>query len=334
MRPSPPPVDARTRDEPKATPRRPTRILLTGGAGFIGSHVVEALLQHGVGVTVLDDFSTGREENLPNDARVRVVRGDAAARAALLEAIEGCQRVGHLAAIASVPRSLEDPVGTHRTNAVATMQVLEAARHVGIDRVVYASSAAVYGNAQAPPVVERGPLRPRTPYAIDKLMGELYLETYAGAHGMTNISLRFFNVYGPRQRPDSPYSGVISLFAARARAGEPIDVVGDGAQTRDFIHVSDVANVFVQALLRPDPLRFAVLNVGTGRPTSVLELIAAIEHLVGKRLARQHVSPRPGEVRYSHAGVTRLDQAFGNQPRRRLEIGLAELLSPARVREA
>jgi UDP-glucose 4-epimerase len=300
----------------------PDAVLVTGGAGFIGSHVVEALLARGHRVVVLDDLSTGRTENLPTDPRVRLVVGDVADPERLAEALDGCRRVVHLAAIASVQHSIDDPIGSHRVNYEATLRLLEAARRAGVARIVYASSAAVYGDAQQPPVDELGALDPQTPYAIDKLAGEHALAFYRRVHGLEGVAVRFFNVYGPRQRDDSPYSGVISLFQRRIRRGEPATVFGDGEQTRDFVFVADVAHAVVELLLRPEAPQAAVMNVGSGRATSVLALMDAVESALGARLDRRFADPRAGEVRHSRASVERLRAALGWIPATSLEAGL------------
>ncbi len=302
------------------------RVLVTGGAGFIGSHVVDRLLAQGARVTVLDDLSTGRRENLARDAAVRFVEGDAADGAVVRRAIEGCTRVVHLAAVASVQRSVEDPLGTHQANLIATLQVLQAAREVSVARLVYASSAAVYGDDRPPPVAEAGVLDPQTPYAADKLAGEHHLGFYRRTFGVPAVALRFFNVYGPRQLADSPYSGVISLFADRVVQGTPLKVYGDGRQTRDFVAVDDVVDAVVGCLTlerAPDPW---VLNVGTGVATSVLELIAAVERVAGRRAQTTFEPARPGEVRDSRADVARLRAALGEWAPRTLDVGLRRLL--------
>jgi UDP-glucose 4-epimerase len=305
----------------------PTRVLVTGGAGFIGSHVVDALLAGGSAVTVLDDLSTGRAENLPAHERLRVVVGDAADAAAVEAAIDGCSTVVHLAAVASVQRSVEDPVGTHRANYVATLQVTEAARARGVRRIVYASSAAVYGDAQTPPVTERGATSPQSPYAIDKLMGEAYLAFCGRAFGLSGVALRFFNVYGPRQPADSPYSGVISRFVAQAQANEPVTIFGDGRQTRDFVYVGDLVRTIVTCASEEDLALAGPLNVGTGTACSLLELLDAVEAATGARLERRVAPARPGEVRHSTADVTALRSAIGWVPDTPISEGLARMLS-------
>lgn len=302
------------------------QVLITGGAGFIGSHVVERLLELGARVVVLDDLSTGLRSNLPRAGDVRFVHGDAADPAAVHEAMAGCTRVVHLAAVASVQRSVEDPIGTHRANLIATLQVLEAARAVGIARLVYASSAAVYGDERTPPVAEAGSLAPQTPYAADKLAGEHYLAYYRRAFGMPTVALRFFNVYGPRQVPDSPYSGVISKFADRVLRRQPITVYGDGLQTRDFVEVGDVVEAIVGCLASELAPEEFVMNVGTGTATSVLELIAALERAAGATVPVAFEAARVGDVRHSAADAGRLRRALPAWSPRPLELGLRRLL--------
>lgn len=313
---------------PDARPGEPTshRVLVTGGAGFIGSHLVDALLAAGVQVNVLDDLSTGSRDNLPLDPRVRLLVGDVADPTAAADALEGCDRVVHLAAIASVQRSVEDPVGTHRVNYGATLQLLEAARRAGVRRFLYASSAAVYGDVQPLPVTESGALDPGTPYAIDKRMGEMALDYYGRAHGMEWAALRFFNVFGPRQRADSPYSGVVSLFLRRVAAGEPLTVFGDGGQTRDFVFVRDVARVLAELLLREEPPTNAAINVASGTSVSVLQLADAVEAAVGTGVGRHSAPARSGEVRHSRADVGRLRDVLGWVPSTTLVRGLASCL--------
>jgi UDP-glucose 4-epimerase len=303
----------------------PARVLVTGGAGFIGSHVVEKLLAAGACVTVLDDLSTGDPANLPLDPRLRLVRGDAADPDAMADAIAGCSRAVHLAAVASVERSVVDPIGTHRSNLVATLQLLEACRRAGVPRVVYASSAAVYGDLQRPPVRESGALAPSTPYAIDKLAGETYLGYYRREHGISSRALRFFNVYGPRQRSDSPYSGVISLFMQRALAGSPVTIFGDGLQTRDFVFVEDVAAAIVASLAAPTDDAAPVMNVGSGTGTSLLQLLEAIERLSDHPVERRFESARSGDIRDSVADVTVLQETLDAFVATDLSTGLARL---------
>ena len=299
------------------------RVLVTGGAGFIGSHVVAELLRRGASVTVLDDLSSGSVANLPSDPRVTLRVGDICTPADVAAALDGCRRVVHLAAIASVQRSVEDPEGTHRVNYSATRALWEAARRAGVERVVFASSAAVYGDAAASPVDEKAPADPQTPYARDKLMGEGALHEVCAPGGLQAVALRFFNVYGPRQRADSPYSGVISQFLRHVREGRTVTIFGDGKQTRDFVFVGDVARVVVGLTLRDQAPRTPVLNVGSGISTSVLKLLEVVEGCLGASATVRFEPGRPGEVRHSLAAVECLGHEFGWLPNTPLARGIA-----------
>ena len=305
------------------------RILVTGGAGFIGSHLVEKLLAAGHAVRVLDNLSTGRRENLPHGVELQVadIRDPAAVAAGTREV----DAIAHLAAVASVQASVDDPVGTHGSNFLGTLNLLESARERSIRRFVYASSAAVYGNTVELPVPEDRILTPLTPYAADKLAGEHYLDFYSREHGLEGVPFRFFNIYGPRQDPSSPYSGVISIFADRARAGRGVKVFGDGEQSRDFVYVADLVAILAQALTAPQSPECRPTNVGTGTSSSLLDLLAALESLVGENIPREHLAPRAGDIRHSLADVGRLHQRFGRVPDTALEQGLAALLAHDRA---
>ncbi len=309
------------------------KVLVTGGAGFIGSHLADRLVADGHHVTIFDNFSTGRRENLQGRARTaRVIEADICDREALRSALAGMDALVHLAAVASVQASMHDPLTTHAANLGGTLNGLEAAAALGVRRVVYASSAAVYGTEAPVPVAEDSPTAPLSPYAIDKLAGEQYLVYFARERGLDATALRFFNVYGPRQDASSPYSGVISLYGARLEAGLPFLVYGDGRQTRDFVYVADLVNVLVRVLMRRD-LRGAILNVGTGRESDLLALAAAFEAWVGHPLARRFLPPRHGDIRRSCADVRRLRAALGDVPTTDLATGLARLLGPSARRE-
>jgi UDP-glucose 4-epimerase len=238
-------------------------ILITGGAGFIGSHLCDALLEKGYAVRILDDLSTGKRSNLQlGHPQLELIEGDVADAALVARAVAGCQAVVHLAAVASVQASVEDPVKTHQSNFIGTLNVCEAMRQHGVRRVLFASSAAVYGNnGEGQSIAEDTPKAPLTPYAVDKLASEQYLDFYRRQHGLEPVVFRFFNIFGPRQDPSSPYSGVISIFCERATSGKPIMVFGDGEQTRDFLYVGDLVQVMVQALEQP-----AVEGRGEHRP--------------------------------------------------------------------
>lgn len=274
--------------------------LVTGGCGFIGSHLCDALLARGDQVRILDDLSTGSLDNVSPRAELR--RGDVADPAAVGAAMEGVAGCFHLAAIASVDRSVTDWAGTHRTNLTGAITVFDAARRRGRDAsvpVVYASSAAVYGDCGELPIRESAPTRPRSPYGADKLGCELHGFVASTAFGVPTIGLRLFNVYGPRQDPASPYSGVISVFCERLLGGRPIDIHGDGSQTRDFIFVADVVAAFLAAMAGSRPTAAAVYNVCSGRTTSILELAHIIGELCGAEPDIRFRPPRAGDIAHS-----------------------------------
>lgn len=302
-------------------------ILITGGAGFIGSNLVDVLVARGYSVRVLDNLSTGKRSNLPDDNRVELIEGDVADAQIVRRAIQGCQAVVHLAAVASVQASVDDPVGTHQSNLVGTLNLCEAMREEGVRRVVFASSAAVYGNnGEGQPIDEQTPKAPLTPYAADKLASEHYLDFYRRQHGLEPVVFRFFNIYGPRQDPSSPYSGVISIFTERAQQGLPITVFGDGEQTRDFVYVGDLVEVLVQALELPKVEEGAV-NVGLSRATTLNQLIEAIGDVLGGLPSLVHEGARPGDIRHSRANNTRLLQRYTlPEPPTSMRDGLMKLL--------
>ena len=296
--------------------------LVTGGAGFIGSHLCDALLARGERVRVLDDLSTGRRENVP--AGVELLVGDAADPAMVRQATDGIAGCFHLAAIASVARGVEDWLGTHRANLTATITILDALRGRGVP-VVYASSAAVYGDCPVRPIHEDAPLRPLSAYGADKLGCELHARVATQVHGVPTVGLRFFNVYGPRQDPRSPYSGVISIFCERLRSGRAVQIYGDGGQTRDFVFVADVVAALLAAM-EARPADAPVLNVCTGRATSVSGLAETIGSLLGVRAVIEHGPARPGDIRDSVGEATRLRQVLGIAPAIALRDGLAQVL--------
>jgi UDP-glucose 4-epimerase len=274
-----------------------TTWLVTGGAGFIGSHLCEALLTRGDAVRVLDDLSTGRRENLAPG--VQLIEGDVADQATVRNAVEGVTGCFHLAAIASVERGVADWLGTHRANLTGTITLFDAIRRLPTRiPVVYASSAAVYGDAATVPIGEETVCRPCSAYGADKYGCELHARVANHVHGIPTVGLRLFNVYGPRQDPRSPYSGVISIFCERIRHGAPIDIFGDGEQSRDFVFVTDVVTAMLAAM-RLQPAGAPVLNVCTGIPISVLDLARAIAELVGTGLVTNHMPPRAGDIRHS-----------------------------------
>lgn len=302
-------------------------ILVTGGAGFIGSHLVDALLAQGHAVRVLDNLSTGKRSNLPLDnPRLMLLVGDVADAALVRQAVEGCAAVAHLAAVASVQASVEDPVSTHQSNFIGTLNVCEAMREHGVRRVLFASSAAVYGqNGEGEAIAEDTPKSPLTPYAADKLASEHYLDFYRRQHDLQPVVFRFFNIFGPRQDPSSPYSGVISIFCERAQACLPISVFGDGEQTRDFFYVADLVRLLLQGLNMPDTPVGAV-NVGLSQATSLNQLLAAIEQVLGGLPTVTYAPARSGDIRHSRADNRRLLQRYELEAITPLATGLAALL--------
>lgn len=300
-------------------------LVVTGGAGFIGSHLVDALLAAGHGVRVVDDLSSGHRRNL--DSRAELLAGDVADPDVMRRALDGAAGVFHLAAIASVPRSNEDWRGTHRTNQTGTVTVLDAARAAGGLPVVYASSAAVYGDQGDGPVAETARPAPATAYGADKLGSELHGAVAWRVHRVPTLGFRFFNVYGPRQDPASPYSGVISVFAARLATGQGVTLHGDGLQTRDFVHVSDVVRHLLagMALLRRAP-RAAVLNVSTGRATAILDLARTMARLRGRAPAFAFGPARAGDIRASLGDPSAAAALLGLRAEVPLAAGLAQTL--------
>ena len=303
------------------------RILVTGGAGFIGSHLVEALLAKGYKVRVLDNLSTGKVGNLPvGNAHLNLIVGDVADSAVVEEAMRDCSAVVHLAAVASVQASVDDPVATHQSNFVGTLNVCEHMLNTGIKRVVFASSAAIYGNnGEGSAIDEDTPKSPLTPYASDKLSSEYYLDFYRREHGLEPVILRFFNIFGPRQDPSSPYSGVISIFTERAISQKPVAIFGDGQQTRDFVYVKDLVSILVQAVEASDPKPGAV-NVGLSRSTSLNDLIAELADATGTPMAVTYQAARQGDIRHSRANNSRLLERFKLAAPTSIGDGLAQLL--------
>ena len=307
-------------------------VVVTGGAGFIGSHTVDRLIETDHRVIVLDNFSTGRRENLARWAdhpalhivTCDVSHGIFAALEPLTRTYGPVERIAHLAAQVSVVQSIANPQLDMQVNYGGTLHVLEYAHAKGVKKVVLASSAAVYGDVSELPVAEDAPCRPLSPYGIHKLASEHALDCYAAVHGVPVTALRFFNVYGPRQDPSSPYSGVISIFTDRARAARPLTIFGDGQQTRDFVYVGDVVRA-IAAALRDGNSR-VVANVGMGGEISVLELARTIVDLCGGRSTIEQQPARAGEILKSRARVDRLRDALGVAAETRLVDGLRATL--------
>ena len=290
-----------------------TLALVTGGAGFIGSHIVDRLLADGYRVRVLDNFSTGKRENLPESDDLEIMTGDVGSFDDVHKAMKDVELVFHEAAIASVPKTIQDPIGSQQTNYQGTLNVLEAARQQGTKRVVFASSAAVYGDLPELPKREDMPLKPLSPYAVDKLASEYACQMYTHLHGLETVCLRYFNVYGPRQDPGSPYSGVISIFADRLKKGERPVIYGDGEQTRDFVFVSDVVEANIKAATT-DKSAGRVINIATGREVTLNALLQSMCRILNRDFDPRYENVRSGDIRHSTAqtGLSRdvLDWVF------------------------
>lgn len=294
---------------------------MTGGAGFIGSTLVDHLLADGHTVRVLDDLSTGYADNVAPAADLVV--GDVADIDAVRRAVEGVEVVFHQAAHRSVARSVETPLETDRANVGGTLNVLVAAREAGVRRVVSASSSSVYGGAAVRPTPESAPLIPRSPYAVSKLAGEHYCRVFAELYGLETVSLRYFNVFGPRQRPDGPYAAVIPLFIQALAAGEAPTVHGDGLQTRAFSYIDDVVAANLAAATGPAAACSGkVYNVGGDTEISLLDLLAVVEQVMGRSLPPRFTSPRPGDVRHSSADVSAIAADLGWRPRTSVADGM------------
>lgn len=305
--------------------------LVTGGAGFIGSHLVNELVSRNQRVRVLDNFSSGRRDNLaPVLDRIEVVVGDIRDTATLKSALAGVDYVLHQAALASVTQSVADPLSTHAVNVTGTLNVLQAARDAGVSRVVFASSCAVYGNDPRLPKREDMAAAPLSPYAASKLAGEAYCQAFSEVYGLPTVALRYFNVFGPRQDPASPYSAVIPRFIAAALAGEPLTIFGDGRQSRDFVHVSNVVAANLLACTAPNAVGH-VINVAAGRRYSLLDLVARLRTLLGPKNVRvQHLAPRPGDVLHSSASLGQARRRLDYRPHVTFARGLRETIDAMR----
>jgi UDP-glucose 4-epimerase len=302
------------------------RYLVTGGAGFIGSHLVEALVARGERVRVLDDLSSGRRENLSTVlGDVELLIGDVADPEVVDQAMDRCEIVFHLAAIASVQASIENPRRSHRVIVDGTLNVLEAARRACVRRAVFASSAAIYGDHTALPLREELPPRPLSPYAASKVTGEMYCTAFHASYGLPTVALRFFNVYGPRQDPTSPYSGVISIFVSHMRRGAAPVIYGDGKQTRDFVYVEDVVRAMLLSCEREAAIG-EVFNLASATQTSILQLTTMLNEVLGTDIPPQFGPARTGEARFSEGNVRRAREALGWEAAIPIREGLTRLL--------
>lgn len=302
-----------------------TKAVVTGGAGFIGSHLAEELARRGYYVIILDDLSTGRMENiagLSKGSKADFIKGSITDLALLQKSFQGVDYVFHQAAIPSVPRSVENPLASHEANITGTLNVLLAARDTSVKKVIYASSSSVYGDTPTLPKREDMLPNPQSPYAVTKLAGEYYCQAFEQGYGLSTVCLRYFNVYGPRQVPSSQYAAVIPRFVQRAREGSPPIIFGDGEQTRDFTFVKDAVEANILAAERDAR---GIFNIGKGEKSSINELAELIIKLVGNKLEATHREPRRGDIRHSLADISKA-RGFGYEPRYCLESGLRETI--------
>jgi UDP-glucose 4-epimerase len=297
-------------------------MLVTGGAGFIGSHVAERLVEHGHAVRVLDDFSTGKRENLSAlEGRYELVEADVRDLSAVRAAVQGVTVVFHQAALASVPRSVDDPVTSHEVNTLGTLNVLIASRDAGVRRVVYASSSSVYGNTPEQRKREDMCPRPESPYAVSKLAAEHYCRVFSSLYGLGCVALRYFNVFGPRQDPESRYAAVVPLFVTSLLAGASPVIYGDGEQSRDFTYVANVVDANIAAANAAGGAGEAI-NVACGLALTVNELFEKLKDLTGASIEPRHEAARPGDVRHSYAAIEKARAILGLTPRVSAEEGL------------
>lgn len=296
--------------------------LVTGGAGFIGSNLCIALLERGFGVRVLDNLVTGREENLQGYEReIEMIRGDIRNPDEVAKAVKGVDVVFHQAALPSVPRSVADPWTSNEYNVTGTLNVFIAARDHGVKRVVYASSSSVYGNTEVLPKVETMVPRPMSPYAVSKLTGEVYGRVFTELYGLETVGLRYFNVFGPRQDPNSEYAAVIPKFIKALLAQESPTIYGDGEQSRDFTFITDVVEANILAAEAPG-VGGEVFNIACGHRTTLNELLEMVRSITGSTVETVYTDPRPGDVKHSLADIDKAQRLLGYQPRIGMEEGL------------
>lgn len=300
------------------------RILVTGGAGFIGSHLTEALLKVGHLVQVLDNFSTGKRENLAFNERYpsfEIIEGDIRDLAVCQKAVKGMEYVFHQAALPSVQRSVEDPLASHLVNGDGTLNLLIAARDAGVKRLIYASSSSIYGDTPTLPKKEEMPPNPLSPYALQKYIGEQYCRLFFQLYGLETVSLRYFNIFGPRQDPNSVYSAVIPRFIDALVSGLPPIVYGDGEQSRDFTYVDNVVQANLLAM-SAEALNGEVMNVACGKRTSLNQLLKILQDILGSRVSPIYQEPRQGDVKHSLADIQKAKQFLNYEPQVEIGMGL------------
>ena len=304
--------------------------LVTGGAGFIGSHLAEELVRRGHRVRIVDSFITGKRANLVVSSQAELQEGDLADAGVAERAVSGMDFVLHQAAIPSVPRSVKDPATSHRANVTASLNLLLAARDAGVKRLVYAGSSSAYGNTPTLPKREDMPAHPLSPYALQKLVVEQYCQMFTQLYGFETVTTRYFNVFGPRQDPGSPYSGVISLFSTAILEGRQPTIYGDGGQTRDFTYIANVVDGVLKACEAPQAAG-EVVNVATGGRISLNELLTVMNRIVGSHVKAVYKEARAGDVRDSQADITKAKALLGYEPTVGLEEGLKRTLEWCRA---
>lgn len=307
------------------------KYLVTGGAGFIGSHIVQTLLEQGDSVRVLDNFNTGKRENLEvltqqfSKDRLEVLEGDLRDASLVEEALRGIEVIFHEAAFVSVPQSMEEPQTCFDVNIKGTSLLFDTARKAGVRRAVVASSASIYGNSDALPLVEETPPQPMSPYAVSKRVKEMYAELFTSSYGLEVVALRYFNVYGPRQRPDSMYAAAVPIFARRLLDGKPVTVFGDGGQTRDLINVRDVVRANLIASIHPKAAG-KIFNICTGVETRLLDLLDVMYELIPNAPQPEFAAPRAGDVYRSVGSPQKAAEVMGFQAQVSLMDGLKEVI--------
>lgn len=303
------------------------KYLVTGGAGFIGSNIVKELLERGEKVRVLDNFSTGKRENLlpfNGNPNLEVIEGDLRSFHIVRDAVRGCDYILHQGALPSVPRSIKDPITSNEVNINGTLHILEAAREFGIKRVVFASSSSVYGNSDTLPKVETMPVAPLSPYALTKYAGERYCQVFHALYGVETVALRYFNVFGPNQDPTSQYSAVIPKFIKMIKEGRRPVIYGDGTQSRDFTYVSNNVEANLLACTAPD-VAGEVFNIACGERYTLLDLVHTINEILGTRVEPLFEPPRPGDVKHSLAGIEKARQKLGFEVKVKFREGLEKI---------
>jgi UDP-glucose 4-epimerase len=305
-----------------------SRALVTGGAGFIGSHIVDRLLKEGCEVTVIDDLSTGKPQNLAHhqgEREFHLIQGDIRNFSSVKDAVKDVDAVFHEAAIVSVPLSVEDPIGTNDVNVVGTLNVLKACLNSDVKRFIYGSSTAIYGDAEKLPIKDDSLPQPTSPYGASKLAAESYANAFYKVYGLETVCLRYFNVYGPRQAY-GPYSGVMTIFINRILGGRPLIIYGDGEQTRDFVNAKDIIEANMLALERNNAAG-QVFNIATGVATTVNQLAKLLQEVMGKtELKVVHEDPRKGDIRHNYADISKARKILGYSPKVSLRDGLTQLV--------